>query len=97
VADFLEAEPDLRPFWDHVRALVEAQVEVFRARGFSSLAVAFGCTGGQHRSVYLAEKLARHLGSRYPDIKVRVAHREEPYWPSGDAAAEATAATTWMP
>jgi aminoglycoside/choline kinase family phosphotransferase len=97
VAAYLEAEPETGPFWDHVRGLVEAQIEVFLTRGFSSLSVAFGCTGGQHRSVYLAEKLARHLGARHPDVKVRVAHREEPYWPSAEAPAETAAAATWMP
>jgi RNase adaptor protein for sRNA GlmZ degradation len=97
VAAYLEAEPELAPFWNHVRGLVEAQVEVFLDRGFSSLSVAFGCTGGQHRSVYLSEKLARHLGSRHPDVKVRVAHREEPYWPSAETPAETAAAATWMP
>ena len=96
VARFLESEPGLKPFWENVRSLVDAQIEVYRERRFTSLAIAFGCTGGQHRSVYLAEKLARHIESRFPDVRVRLVHREEPYWPS-PRAEEPTAAATWMP
>jgi aminoglycoside/choline kinase family phosphotransferase len=97
VARFLEAEAAFEPFWENVRALTEAQVEVYRSRGFTSLSIAFGCTGGQHRSVYLAEKLARHVEARFPDVKVRVVHREEPYWPSPETDDETTAVATWMP
>jgi hypothetical protein len=96
VAGFLEAEPGFAPFWESVRTLVDGQVDVYRERGFTSLSIAFGCTGGQHRSVYLAERLGRHLESRFPDVRVRIAHREEDYWPA-EAGRETTAAATWMP
>jgi RNase adaptor protein for sRNA GlmZ degradation len=39
--------------------------------------VSFGCTGGQHRSVYCAEHLASHLASKYPSVRVRLIHREQ--------------------
>jgi aminoglycoside/choline kinase family phosphotransferase len=97
VARYLEAEPGFGPFWDSVRTLVDGQVDVYRARGFTSLSIAFGCTGGQHRSVYLAEKLARHLETNHPDTRVRIAHREETYWPAAETGQETTAAATWMP
>jgi len=71
-------------------------VETYRDRGFRSLSVAFGCTGGQHRSVYLAERLARHLESRFPDVRVRVIHREESFWAAAGAGRE-SAAATWTP
>nr|NIP82676.1 hypothetical protein [Gemmatimonadota bacterium]NIQ57378.1 hypothetical protein [Gemmatimonadota bacterium]NIU77542.1 hypothetical protein [Gammaproteobacteria bacterium]NIX47590.1 hypothetical protein [Gemmatimonadota bacterium]NIY11093.1 hypothetical protein [Gemmatimonadota bacterium] len=44
--------------------------------------VSFGCTGGQHRSVYLAERLAAHLKETFPQINVRLGHRERESWPS---------------
>jgi aminoglycoside/choline kinase family phosphotransferase len=97
VARFLEAEPGFEPYWESVRSLVEAQVDVYRERGFTSLSIAFGCTGGQHRSVYLSEKLARHIESRFPDVRTRLTHREAPYWPSAEASEETTTAATWMP
>jgi aminoglycoside/choline kinase family phosphotransferase len=85
VAAYIEGRPELRPFWESARSLVDAQVEEYLRRGFTSLSIAFGCTGGQHRSVYLAERLARHLSDRFPAIRVRVTHREEPTWPRPEA------------
>jgi aminoglycoside/choline kinase family phosphotransferase len=96
VARYLESEPALGLFWESVRSLVDAQIAAYRERRFTSLAIAFGCTGGQHRSVYLAERLARHVASRFPEVRVRLVHREEPHWPS-PRAVEPAAAATWMP
>ncbi|NNK63870.1 MAG: phosphotransferase [Gemmatimonadetes bacterium] len=81
VARFIEALPEAGAFWDSVRALVDAQVDTYRARGFTSLTVSFGCTGGQHRSVYFAERLAAHLRERYADVGLGVLHRESARWP----------------
>jgi RNase adaptor protein for sRNA GlmZ degradation len=81
VTEFLERQPEVAEFWLNISGLVENQVDVYLTRGFTSLSVHFGCTGGQHRSVYFAERLARHLRTRYPTINVRVAHREEGRWP----------------
>jgi aminoglycoside/choline kinase family phosphotransferase len=82
VIRFLESREDPQLFWRNVRQLVDAQVEEYLRRGFSSLAVSFGCTGGQHRSVYMAERLARHLAEVFPQVTVRVEHREKRHWPS---------------
>ncbi|HKY60089.1 MAG TPA: RNase adapter RapZ [Gemmatimonadota bacterium] len=87
VAAYVEGCPELGPFWESARSLVEAQVDEYLRRGFTSLSIAFGCTGGQHRSVYLAERLARHLRERSPAVRVRVIHREEPGWPRPEPAA----------
>lgn len=73
VIAFLEREPAVREFLEHARALVGQSVEVYRARGFTDLSVAFGCTGGQHRSVYCAEALAATLRAQFP-IAVAVRH-----------------------
>ena len=82
VTEFLEAGPEVARFWEHVRSLVDMQVETYLTRGFSSLSVSFGCTGGQHRSVYFAERLGRHLRMKFPDVNVTIAHRERGRWPA---------------
>ena len=81
VIRFLEGREEPAHFWRHVRPLVEAQVEEYLRRGFTSLTVSFGCTGGQHRSVYMAERLAHHIRDVFPDVQVQLRHREEPDWP----------------
>lgn len=82
VADFLENQPETELFWDSVRGLVEHQVGVYLTRGFQALTVWFGCTGGQHRSVYFAERTAAHLRRHFPAVHVVVTHREEARWPA---------------
>jgi aminoglycoside/choline kinase family phosphotransferase len=82
VIDFLERVPEVEDFWAHVTALVDSQVETYLKRGFTSLSVYFGCTGGQHRSVYFAERLARYLDEHYAEINVQVTHREQHRWPA---------------
>ena len=77
VIDFLEDDGEITGYLEHVYGVVDPHVETYSRRGFSSLRVNFGCTGGQHRSVYCAEHLARHLASRYPEVRVRLIHREQ--------------------
>jgi aminoglycoside/choline kinase family phosphotransferase len=61
VIDYLNSQPSVHEYLSHAISLVDASVATYRQRSFSSLMVSFGCTGGQHRSVYLAEQLAKHL------------------------------------
>lgn len=77
VIEFLESRGEVGPFLDAVYSLVDTSVERYQRRGFTSLSVAFGCTGGRHRSVYCAERLADHLAAEFPDIMVRLIHREQ--------------------
>ena len=77
VIEFLENDGEIIGFLDHVYGVVCPHVETFRGRGFTNLMVSFGCTGGQHRSVYCAEHLAHHLAEKYPDIHIRLIHREQ--------------------
>jgi hypothetical protein len=73
VIAFLEREPAVRDFLGHVFALIDQTVENYQTRNFTDLIVAFGCTGGQHRSVYCAERLAKHLRETFP-VNVEVRH-----------------------
>jgi aminoglycoside/choline kinase family phosphotransferase len=75
VIEYLERYPEVHQYLSHAEALAVGSVSNYRQRGFKNLMVAFGCTGGQHRSVYLAEQLAEHLRSQ-ADIDVVLAHRE---------------------
>lgn len=61
VAEYLNRQDTVHQFLGHVLSLVDGSVKSYQRRGFKDLMVSFGCTGGQHRSVYLAEQLARHL------------------------------------
>jgi RNase adaptor protein for sRNA GlmZ degradation len=61
---------------EHVYALVDASVKRYIERGFSNLQVCFGCTGGQHRSVYSAQHLAEHLNKKF-GVRVELVHREQ--------------------
>ena len=77
VIRFLEDDGEITGFLEHVYGVVDPHVETYMRRGFTSLMVSFGCTGGQHRSVYCAEHLAHHLASRFPDVRIRLIHREQ--------------------
>ncbi len=81
VADWLQSYGEVDQFLAQIRALLEPSLATYQQRHFTHLSVAFGCTGGQHRSVYCAETLARWLRSR-PGIVVEVHHREHPSWPA---------------
>ena len=76
VQQFLETKSTMADFLAPVFSLVSHSVEVYSLRGFSHLCVSFGCTGGQHRSVYAAEKLAEHLKNNYP-VEVVLQHVEQ--------------------
>ncbi len=76
VIEFLSKEPEMTQFLDSVFALVSQSVEKYIERNFKHLMVNFGCTGGQHRSVYSAERLAEYLSSKYP-VSVKIRHVEQ--------------------
>jgi hypothetical protein len=75
VIDYLNQQESVHQFLASVMSLVEASVSNYQHRGFKSLMVSFGCTGGQHRSVYLAEQLASRLRGR-SGLEVVVRHRD---------------------
>jgi aminoglycoside/choline kinase family phosphotransferase len=73
VKDFLEQRTKMVEFLNSVYDLVDISVEDYIKRGFESLMISFGCTGGQHRSVYAADAVARHLKNKF-GVKVKVHH-----------------------
>ena len=76
VIRFLEDDGEILRFLDDVYRLADRHVERYIQRGFTSLMFCFGCTGGQHRSVYAAQHLGEHIHDKY-GIEVRIIHREQ--------------------
>ena len=76
VIDYLMAKPPVHVFLDHVKGIVGQSVDNYRERHFSNLMVSFGCTGGQHRSVFFAQTIYEWLKSAYPDINLKLNHIE---------------------
>lgn len=76
VINFLEEDGEIIHFLEHAYALVDASVKRYMERGFANLTVCFGCTGGQHRSVYSAQHLAEHINRKF-GVKVELVHREQ--------------------
>lgn len=74
VKKFLEEKSEIAAFLANASSLVDTMVEEYLRRGFRHIQVCFGCTGGQHRSVYSAEYMAHHLSQKY-GIKVNVNHK----------------------
>ena len=76
VIQFLEEDGEIKPFLDQAYQLVDFSVKRYMDRGFQNLMVSFGCTGGQHRSVYSAEKMAQHINEKF-GVEVQLIHREQ--------------------
>ena len=76
VIKFLEDDGEILTFLESVYRLADAHVQRYIERGFTSLMFSFGCTGGQHRSVYSAQHLAEHISKKF-GVEVRLCHREQ--------------------
>lgn len=79
VQDYLNQRTSMNEFLNSVFDLVDISVENYIPRKFSHLQINFGCTGGQHRSVFAAEQTARHLRNKYK-VKVELCHRNQDNW-----------------
>lgn len=77
VIKFLEDDGEIVTFLQSVYKLADFHIERYLQRGFTSLMFSFGCTGGQHRSVYSAQHLADRIRKKYPQVKVELCHREQ--------------------
>ncbi|MGB8323929.1 MAG: RNase adapter RapZ, partial [Candidatus Acidiferrum sp.] len=75
VIEYLNQQESVHQFIAAVLSLVDASVSSYQQRGFKNLMISFGCTGGQHRSVFLAEQLAKRLRARN-GLEVSVRHLE---------------------
>lgn len=76
VIKYLEDDGGIFKFLEHAYALVDASVKRYMERNFTNLMVCFGCTGGQHRSVYSAQAMAKHINEKF-NVKVELIHREQ--------------------
>lgn len=76
VRDFLEEDGEILQFLSHIRPIVDFHVQRWLDRGFTSLQISFGCTGGQHRSVYSAQHIAEHIHQKF-GCCVELCHREQ--------------------
>ncbi|MBK8357207.1 MAG: hypothetical protein IPL13_18085 [Saprospiraceae bacterium] len=79
VKTYLEDKTKMPSFLEHVKGLVDITVTNFLERGFSNLTINFGCTGGQHRSVYAAEWMNGYLVATY-GVEVELVHLEKETW-----------------
>jgi hypothetical protein len=79
VKDFLEQQTKMPEFLNGVYSVIDISVEDYIKRDFEHLTINFGCTGGQHRSVYAAEALARHLRNKFK-VKIELRHNNKEYW-----------------
>lgn len=77
VMDFLETKTKTLEFLNATFQLVNLTIENYTQRGFTNLEINFGCTGGQHRSVYLADKTAEHILRKFLDVSVKIEHIEQ--------------------
>ncbi|RYE26410.1 MAG: hypothetical protein EOP51_00600 [Sphingobacteriales bacterium] len=79
VRQFLENETEMPRFLQHAFGMVSLNVDDYMARGFDHLSISFGCTGGQHRSVFAAEQMGAYLSNKY-NIPVTISHLNEKNW-----------------
>ncbi len=76
VIKYLEADPSAHIFLAHVWGLVSTSIQKYILRNFHYLSISFGCTGGQHRSVFFAEKVASLVREQFPQVRIELFHRE---------------------
>ena len=77
VVEYLTEKPQTHVFLDHVKAIVSQSIDNYLERHFNNLMVSFGCTGGQHRSVFFAQTIADWIKATYPTVNVKINHIEQ--------------------
>lgn len=76
VKEYLLAQESMTNFLKNVYSIIDPAIENYIERNFLSLMINFGCTGGQHRSVYSAEETAKHIRENFSNVEVKVRHIE---------------------
>lgn len=71
---FLETQSEMPIFLKNVFSIVDSAIDKYSKRDFTNLMVSFGCTGGQHRSVYAAEAMAKRISEKFPNVLYEVNH-----------------------
>jgi RNase adaptor protein for sRNA GlmZ degradation len=74
VKNFLDKQQEMQEFLKNTFNIIDPAIENYISRNFTDLMVSFGCTGGQHRSVYSAQKLLEHINQKYPEVKTELTH-----------------------
>ena len=74
VINFLDEHKEMQTFLKNTKNIIEPAIENFLSRNFTDLMISFGCTGGQHRSVYSAEKIKSHINQKYPNVLTEITH-----------------------
>ena len=77
VVEYLTEKPQTHVFLEHVKGIVGQSIDNYLERHFNNLMVSFGCTGGQHRSVFFAQSIADWIKATYPTVNVRLNHIEQ--------------------
>lgn len=78
VQQYLEEKTEMPNFLNLIKSLISITIDNYVERDFENLQLNFGCTGGQHRSVYSAEKIGEFIREKYPQVNVSVTHNELP-------------------
>jgi len=76
VINFIESNHESSEFIENIFSIIDNVIKSYKKKNYTHLMVNLGCTGGQHRSVYSAEKLAGHIRIKYPEINIAIRHRE---------------------
>lgn len=76
VITFLDSQKEMQDFLKNVNSIIDPAIENYLKRDFTHLMISFGCTGGQHRSVYAAEKTKEHILKKFPPVIVQLEHNQ---------------------
>lgn len=85
VIEYLETQTKIKEFMEAACQLADLTVQDYIERGFTNLEINFGCTGGQHRSVYSADKMAEHISNKFSSVQINIEHveQEKKNWKNG--------------